>query len=319
MHRAPARTSGRAKAGREPTSTDRRPPVQRDQKPLHTTGSPIPRLPSPAAIPAPRDRPLCRFASLLVLIAVLGAVGAPTALAAAVDEDPRGDHQVRVFEPRHIDVDQLQPTLTLLRLEHRVQPDLGSVVVSAPPERIAAFEKVLAELDRPARPRESLQITVALVEASDAGDPAAKGPGRESRASGALKVLEPALAPLRQRFGYRHFAVAETVLLSVSNHERGAAEGGYESGERSLTYGLALRARLKAPDDPASSAPRRVRIDDLELHLQDYGVPREQRRLRAALQSSFDALSGVPLVVGKVSPVGSEGDLLVLLLAQLGD
>jgi hypothetical protein len=60
-----------------------------------------------------------------------------------------------------------------------------------------------------------------------------------------------------------------------------------------------------------------VSLDNLEFSTRDYGAPRQEQRLRAALSTRAVLPEGQPMVLGVTSPVGSDRPLILVVRAEI--
>ena len=208
-------------------------------------------------------------------------------------DESEGERQTVIHRLEHVEATRLFPTLGMLGVRYSAQPETNSLIIVGDPDAVRAASSVIKALDQPPAPRPEIEVVVTILDARMKPNGSGDLPDHVARATTRLGEL----------FGYQSYHVLDSVLLKLSDGERGGAEGGYVFEDNRLTYGLAFRARIVegGPDQE----PRSIRFSGLEFHARDYGVARDEGHLRVALQTNVEISEGQTAIVGKAKPVGS--------------
>ena len=250
----------------------------------------------------PRSTRNPTLACIVAAATFLALVSASAMTAQTSEPAPSAKKQQTVIHRLvHVEATKLFSTLGMLDVKYSAQPDTNSLVIVGEPDAIAAAGQIVKALDQPPAPRPEIEVVVTILDAR-----------KEPNGSGELPAhVKSATKRLDELFGYRSYHVLDTVLLKTSDGERGGAEGGYIFDDTRLTYGLGFRARIVegGPDNESRS----IRFSNLEFHARDYGLPRDEGRLRVGLNTNVEVREGQTAIVGKATPVGSDAALVLVM------
>lgn len=194
----------------------------------------------------------------------------------------------------HIDVQDVAPVLDLLDIEYALKPDQNIIVLRGEPQSMETALKVIEALDQP---RPSFELRLFVLSAS-----------KDKPSQGSLSPgLEKAVDQLRELFGYRSFALLDSVFLQVMEGRQGQIDGGVQlAGAAERTpYHLSFRKIHRVPEADRT----RVRLDGLSFEL---SAPEADSRL-AQLRTDVEILEGQKAVIGSSTP-GGLAETLVLIV-----
>jgi hypothetical protein len=196
--------------------------------------------------------------------------------------------------------------------------ELGVMVLTGAPDAVAAAQQAVERFDTarsrraPAAPRNA-DFTAYLVLAKPEGD-----------AAPLPDALTPVIEQLKGVFPYKRYELIETIALRA-RHDGAAAVSGalpWPGGISKMSYNLNLGGiRLKDVEQGTVVGVTEVRLSvNVPLTTPaDGDKPKEIQYRNAEIKTGFDIREGQKVVVGKVSPDGTNSSLILVVTAKVAE
>lgn len=242
--------------------------------------------------------------TLLLMLTTLGLpLGAQTESADSQD-------QIVLKRLTYIQWENVASALGLFKLDARPTHQ-NTLMLKGPPDEVARALEVIENLDIPPVPRRRLEVYATLLEAKRDGS--ADQPLPES-----LRTIGERLESL---FGYRSVRVLDQILMTATEGNHAALEGGVTLDPRQDEKGYSLEFRPRVIDREGVTA---IQLEGLSFAIfaftPDPSTPPEARNSRlVAFSTSVDLEEGQTAVVGKASPAVAEGNLVLVVRAEVLD
>jgi hypothetical protein len=246
------------------------------------------------------------------LAAVLAAILCTLIPFAAAAQEPApdagdGPPQLRtvIKQTRYVDVHELERILGMLELQIRLKPDINAIVLRGRSQsEIDTALRLIEALDVPPEPGHTVEVSAYVIEA-------AKEAGGNV---GISENLAAAVEQLQKLFGYQSFKLLDTVFLRVLDGRKGSVQGGLALGgdeQHTKAYQLALD---RVTIIPRGDDGRLVRLDGLTFELEGGGQAQ-----RVYFRTDVEVREGQKAVVGKSTPRGTDGTLVLIVEARVVD
>jgi hypothetical protein len=224
----------------------------------------------------------------------------------------------KIFQIKHVNPCQLASVLQSFG-SVRCESGMRLLTVEGSPEAIAAIEDALKRLDVPAPPPKNVELTFHMLLASPKPDGKEKLPAD----------LEGVARNLTSVFGYKGFVLLETMQLRARDGDNTQAEGvaplppGSQVPDSQKTvYMLQCRAGLT----PLAEKGWVVRLDNLRFSLRipyAAGVDKDGKTQYSVREAGFrtqiDVRDNQKIVVGKANMDGSDGAVILVVIAKVVD
>jgi hypothetical protein len=196
--------------------------------------------------------------------------------------------------------------------------ELGVMVLTGEPAAVAAAQQAVERFDvprsrkAPAVPRNA-DLTAYLVLAKSDGEP-----------TRLPEALTPVIEQLKGVFPYKRYELIETVALRA-RHDGAASTSGalpWTATSAKMFYTLGLYG-VHIKDAETTTV---VTVGQVQLTIQvpltsepDPAEPKEVQYRTAEIKTGFDIREGQKIVVGKVSPDGTNSSLLLVMTAKVAE
>ena len=237
--------------------------------------------------------------------------------AAPAPVEGRGKRVTRIWKVRNRDLlNAFQRILQQFQISVTTSEDLGVIVLSGPPDLVAAAEDALHRFDKPAAgasATRNLAFAAHLLV------------GRHQEATG--QRLPPELAPvieqLRGVFAYKGYELLDTLAIRVAEGRRGTST---VEGLVRWPAGAAVPARTQLRIEEAritgeDEKGRSIRIPKLTLKVELPITAREEGKevqyRTTFIETGLDIREGQKVVVGKASFDGTSDALILVLKADV--
>jgi len=227
---------------------------------------------------------------------------------ARAQESEQAELVQKVFNVEHVNVTRLQNLLSIFDVMIEADQRLKVVAVKGLPDSVAAVEAAIKRLDVPPPPAKNIELTVYLLNATEAPVTGATIP------SG----LDEVVHQLESVFAYKGFRLWETLILRARDGEIGGSK--HLSGvipETGASYEFRVQSAVIVADKDKG---RMIRLNGLALVM---GGPRakvsDEEGEAAHIQTDIDVREGQKVVVGKANVDVQKTALILVVTARVLD
>jgi hypothetical protein len=209
-------------------------------------------------------------------------------------EDERRNWETRIFAVKNVDLQQLDKALSVFNVVTKPVPDLGVMSVRAPRDMMPAIEAVIQQLDVPAPPRKTIELTVYLLRSTD------------QTTSSIPPALEPVVNQLTKLFSYKGFELIDTQIVRAMDGRPARNQGtlgGLALAMPQVPNGLAVYDFSFTPKLRAVNQAQSIVLQDMVFSIR---LGYDMR-----ISSDVEVPVGQQVVVGKTT-VGQTALILVI-------
>ncbi len=213
----------------------------------------------------------------------------------------------KVFHVEHVNVARLQHLLSIFEVMVEADLELKVIAVKGMPDGVAAVEAAIKRLDVPPPPAKNIELTVYMLNATEAPAAGATIPSE----------LDEVVRQLESVFAYKGFRLWETVILRAREGEAGGQKNlhGVIPG-MGASYDFTFSSAVIVPDEKGNV----IRINRLTMGMgsardADTDAEGEEPASRAAvIKTDIDVREGQKVVVGKANVGVKEKSALILVV-----
>jgi hypothetical protein len=242
---------------------------------------------------------------IFVSMFALALAGSPDLVVA--QEEQRPEIVQKVISVEHVDVRRVQKVLSIFEVMVEADPQLKVIAVKGLPDSVAAVELAIKRLDVPPPPASNIELTVYMLNATEAPVSDTMMPSE----------LEEVIHQLKNVFTYKGFRLWETLVLRTREGTLGGSKNLHgvisDTGAR---YEFQLDSAVLVPDEEKGNM---IRLNHLLLEMTSANVKRSDRddeepSRSAAIRTDIDVREGQKVVVGKANVGVKEKSALILVV-----